>query len=777
MLRSGMFLGGRYEILAWIGSGGMSDVYRAKCHKLNRYVAIKVLKREYNNDTTFVSKFQAEAEAAAGLVHPNIVNVYDVGREGDIYYIVMELAEGVTLKQYIQNKGKLEIAESISIAMQIAQGIETAHRHNIVHRDIKPQNIIISADGRVKVTDFGIAKAASTQTISSNTMGSVHYISPEQARGGYCDERSDIYSLGITMYEMLTGRVPFEGDSTVAVALQHIQGEMIPPRMLEPVIPVSIEKIILKCTQKKPEQRYTSATELIVDLKRALMTPDEDFVKAVQLNTDGPTIIFSDEDAQRIKAEAKRAAAVRNNNEAMAEQAYQLGIEDEEEDSEPEESDSFEDEEDEDVDHRFERIVTVIGVVVAVIIALLALYVAGRAFGVFSSSRGSKKPTETYSQEEEDGTMTTMPSVIGDTKEKAEEKLKEASLGRRFAYDYSDKYPEGYVIAQEYEAGSKISKNTQVLLTLSSGSSTVTIPESILGMSETAARRALKNLGLEVEVRTGYDDNSEPGEVYDCEPAIGGLAPIGSTVTIYISQGPEVTTTVVPDLYNRPEADGLALLQQSGLKAGLRTEQPDEVVAAGNIVGQSVIAGTTVEAGTEVAYIVSTGSSTSTTVVPNLLGEEEERAASLLAVNKLNLGTVTQEFDNSAPVGTVIWQSEASGSTVAEGTVVNVIVSKGKDAVTVPNIMNHSQSEAQRSLAESGLVGNHDITKDSYHDSVPANAVIGMDHTAGDQVGRGTMVNYWLSLGPAPVEQPDDGGGVPVEGQGDYSGREDLPVQ
>lgn len=661
--------------------------------------------------------------------------------------------------------------------MQIAQGIETAHRHNIVHRDIKPQNIIISADGRVKVTDFGIAKAASTQTISSNTMGSVHYISPEQARGGYCDERSDIYSLGITMYEMLTGRVPFEGDSTVAVALQHIQGEMIPPRMLEPVIPVSIEKIILKCTQKKPEQRYTSATELIVDLKRALMTPDEDFVKAVQLNTDGPTIIFSDEDAQRIKAEAKRAAAVRNNNEAMAEQAYQLGIEDEEEDSEPEESDSFEDEEDEDVDHRFERIVTVIGVVVAVIIALLALYVAGRAFGVFSSSRGSKKPTETYSQEEEDGTMTTMPSVIGDTKEKAEEKLKEASLGRRFAYDYSDKYPEGYVIAQEYEAGSKISKNTQVLLTLSSGSSTVTIPESILGMSETAARRALKNLGLEVEVRTGYDDNSEPGEVYDCEPAIGGLAPIGSTVTIYISQGPEVTTTVVPDLYNRPEADGLALLQQSGLKAGLRTEQPDEVVAAGNIVGQSVIAGTTVEAGTEVAYIVSTGSSTSTTVVPNLLGEEEERAASLLAVNKLNLGTVTQEFDNSAPVGTVIWQSEASGSTVAEGTVVNVIVSKGKDAVTVPNIMNHSQSEAQRSLAESGLVGNHDITKDSYHDSVPANAVIGMDHTAGDQVGRGTTVNYWLSLGPAPVEQPDDGGGVPVEGQGDYSGREDLPVQ
>lgn len=776
MLRSGMFLGGRYEILEWIGSGGMSDVYRAKCHKLNRYVAIKVLKREYNNDTIFMSKFQAEAEAAAGLVHPNIVNVYDVGREGDIYYIVMELAEGVTLKQYIQNKGKLEIAESISIAMQIAQGIETAHRHNIVHRDIKPQNIIISADGRVKVTDFGIAKAASTQTISSNTMGSVHYISPEQARGGYCDERSDIYSLGITMYEMLTGRVPFEGDSTVAVALQHIQGEMIPPRMLEPVIPVSIEKIILKCTQKKPEQRYASATELIVDLKRALMTPDEDFVKAVQLNTDGPTIIFSDEDAQRIKAEAKRAAAVRNNNEAMAEQAYQLGLEDEDEEDGPGDMDDLEDEEDEDVDHRFERIVMVIGVAVAVIIALLALYVAGRAFGIFSNNRSGKKPSETYSQEEEDSTKTIMPAVVGSTKEKAEEMLKEASLGRRFEYDYSDQYPEGYVIYQEYEAGTKVNKNTQVLLTISSGSSTVTIPESIMGMSETAARRALKNLGLEVEVKTGYDDNSEPGEVYDCDPVIGSMAPLGSTVTIYISQGPETTTTIMPDLYNRSEADGLALLQQSGLKAGQRTEQPDGTVAAGNIVGQGVPAGTSVETGTEISYIVSTGNSTSTTVVPNLLGEEEERAASLLDVNKLKLGTVTQEFDNSAPVGTVIWQSEAAGSTVAEGTAVNVIVSKGKDAVTVPNILSHSQSEAQRSLAESGLNGNHDITKDSYHDSIPANAVIGMDHNAGDQVGRGTTVNYWLSLGPAPVqEQP--GVEQPAEGQIDHSGREDLPVQ
>ena len=287
MVKIGMFLGDRYEILERIGSGGMSDVYRAKDHRLNRDVAVKVLKQEFNADKSFVSKFRTEAHAAACLSHPNIVHVFDVGDSDDLHYIVMELVEGITLKTYIAKKGKLEIRETIGIAMQVAQGIEAAHEQHIVHRDIKPQNIIISRDGKVKVTDFGIAKAATSETITSNTMGSVHYISPEQARGGYCDERSDIYSLGITMYEMLTGRVPFEGDSAVSVALLHIQGEMVPPRKYNPMIPVSLEKIVLKCTQKRPEMRYRSVTELISDLKRALMTPNEDFVRMNTINSNG----------------------------------------------------------------------------------------------------------------------------------------------------------------------------------------------------------------------------------------------------------------------------------------------------------------------------------------------------------------------------------------------------------------------------------------------------------------------------------------------------------
>lgn len=252
MLRKGMFISDRYEIIDKVGSGGMSDVYKAKCHKLNRYVAIKVLKPEFSEDKNFVSKFRVEAQSAAGLSHPNIVNVFDVGEDNGIYYIVMELIEGITLKKYIERKGKLPVKEAVSILIQVAQGIEAAHNNHIIHRDIKPQNIIISKEGKVKVTDFGIARAASTNTISSNAMGSVHYISPEQAKGGFIDEKSDIYSLGITLYEMVTGRLPFEGDSTVSIALQHVQNELPSPLIYVPDLPISVEKII--------EKMYTEET-------------------------------------------------------------------------------------------------------------------------------------------------------------------------------------------------------------------------------------------------------------------------------------------------------------------------------------------------------------------------------------------------------------------------------------------------------------------------------------------------------------------------------------
>jgi len=253
MLRAGIFLGDRYEIIEKIGAGGMAEVFKGRDHKLNRDVAIKVLRQEFSEDTNFVSKFRVEAQSAAGLTDKNIISIYDVGEENGLYYIVMELVEGMTLKRFIEGKGRLEIKQVISIAMQISMGLETAHKNHIIHRDIKPQNVLLSGEGKVKITDFGIAKAATSNTVSSNVMGSVHYTSPEQARGGYSDEKSDIYSLGITMYEMLTGYPPFDGDSTVSIAVQHIQNEFPDIHAVRPETPLDLEKIILKCTMKKPE--------------------------------------------------------------------------------------------------------------------------------------------------------------------------------------------------------------------------------------------------------------------------------------------------------------------------------------------------------------------------------------------------------------------------------------------------------------------------------------------------------------------------------------------
>ena len=313
MLKPGTILDDRYEIIDVVGTGGMSTVYRAKDERLKRFVAVKVLKSDYSSDQNFVSKFRAEAQSSAGLTHPNIVSVYDVCEDDGRYFIVMELVEGITLKEYINLNGRLSMAQAIDFSIQIASGLEAAHEHHVIHRDIKPQNIIVSKSGNLKVTDFGIAKAATSTTMSTTGIGSVHYISPEQARGGYSDERSDIYSLGITMYEMVTGRVPFEGDTNVAIALMHIQNDMIPPRELYPDIYPSFEKIIMKATQKKPERRYLTAAALIADLNRVKDNPSIDIIVAPSSVTGAPRQQFTNEDMQRIKEESSVKVAGNQN--------------------------------------------------------------------------------------------------------------------------------------------------------------------------------------------------------------------------------------------------------------------------------------------------------------------------------------------------------------------------------------------------------------------------------------------------------------------------------
>ena len=307
----GRLIANRYEIIRKVGNGGMATVYKAKCHVLNRYVAVKILKDEFTTDEEFIKRFRSEAQAIASLSHPNIVGVYDVGNEGNLYYIVMELVQGKTLKEVIQEEGKLSWKWSVNVAIQIASALETAHKNNIVHRDIKPHNIIITEEGVAKVTDFGIAKAVSNSTITAfgTTIGSVHYFSPEHARGGFTDAKSDLYSLGVVMYEMLTGRVPFDADTPVSVALMHIQEKPTEPILLNPSIPMSVNKIVMKAMQKEPTLRYQSASEMLKDLNMALKNPDGNFVKVSDASDDFPTQVIPTLEKKNIEDILKRINA------------------------------------------------------------------------------------------------------------------------------------------------------------------------------------------------------------------------------------------------------------------------------------------------------------------------------------------------------------------------------------------------------------------------------------------------------------------------------------
>ena len=705
MVKIGMFLGDRYEILEKIGSGGMSDVYRAKDHRLNRDVAVKVLKQEFNADKSFVSKFRTEAHAAACLSHPNIVHVFDVGDSDDLHYIVMELVEGITLKTYIAKKGKLEIRETIGIAMQVAQGIEAAHEQHIVHRDIKPQNIIISRDGKVKVTDFGIAKAATSETITSNTMGSVHYISPEQARGGYCDERSDIYSLGITMYEMLTGRVPFEGDSAVSVALLHIQGEMVPPRKYNPMIPVSLEKIVLKCTQKRPEMRYRSVTELISDLKRALMTPNEDFVRMNTINSNGPTRVMSEDEVNQIRnGAAAGAMAGAGYGEAQAEgseDGYQDGYEDgyrgDYEDGydgsydDPDEEERYQldydddeylpdEDDDEPVNKKSDKVYTIVGIVVAVVIVLLALFVLGKTFGFFDFGSGKKN---TESMAESDGTEVAMPSLLGKTVSEAEELLKQYDLELKLSYSESKDYEDGQIMEQEFNEGDMVKRHTVVKVTVSKGTTKTTIPDNLIGMTKEQATKALHEADLNPVFDEIYSDTVDEGKVAKISPSLGSEVEIGSDVKLFISKGPETKTVDVPNLLGKSESAAKQLLASANLSVGSITEDYSDEYAEGEVMSQSPGRGQTVEENTSVDFVVSKGKKDETVPVPDITGMSEANAIARIQSAGLSYRT-DRVYSNSTSAGLVDDVYPAAGTKLTKGSTVEIYISRGPRATEAP---------------------------------------------------------------------------------------------
>ena len=586
MLRKGIIIGDRYEIIEQIGTGGMSDVYKAKCHKLNRFVAVKVLKNEFREDKNFVSKFRVEAQSAAGLSHPNIVNVYDVGNENGLEYIVMELIEGITLKTYIEKKGHLAIKEATSIAIQVAQGIEAAHKNHIIHRDIKPQNIVISKEGKVKVTDFGIARAASANTINSNAIGSVHYISPEQARGGFVDEKSDIYSLGVVLFEMITGKVPFEGDSTVGIALRHIQDEM--PKLTDviPDVPISVSRIIEKCTQKKPDGRYLKVSSLIADLKKSLVMPNEDFVQIIPAENAAATVMITDDEVSVIKNDSN--LDIRNKIKGITEVIDM-----------PDFSDEDLDDEIKDDNPKMDKMIKIGAIVSGAVIILIIALLLFNFLGGFSSCTNGNNISDLNSEYVE------MIDVVGKDEVLAQEELEELGLKVSFEYEESNDIDAGLVISQSEDEGDKVKIGSRVTLVVSTGSEKIEVPD-LTGETKEKAIERLTELGLKYITEEEFNDDFELDEIIRTLPIAGEQVDYGDKVTLFVSRGSD-DMTIVPDLIGDPESGLEAQLTNFDLNVVYQdVYKKDGYTSTDNetVIAQSLASDATVEKGETITVTV-----------------------------------------------------------------------------------------------------------------------------------------------------------------------------
>ena len=626
-----------------------------------------MLKSDYRSDQVFIKKFLSEAQAAAGLMHPNVVNVYDVGQDRGLYYMVMELVEGITLKDYIEKKGRLSAKETVSIAIQMVTGLQAAHNQHIIHRDIKPQNIIISKDGKVKVTDFGIARATtSTQTISTSVMGSVHYTSPEQARGGVVDEKSDIYSIGITLYEMVTGHVPFDGDSTVSVALKHLQEQITSPAEEVEDLPYSLECIIMKCTQKSPNLRYHDCASLLLDLKRSLVDPDGDFVvpgAGAATDTDR-TVVMSTEELEQV-------------------QQRQYNTDDDYDDDDEEYDDDEEEDDDDDYDRRRQdrrrknnnvnsdtkRIMKILMIVAGVVVALLVLFLVANAAGFFSGPGLVQEESETVK----------VPDLRGKTEEEAREELKDTGIGLTVSNERqpSNKYDEGEIMSQDPEPGEEVEMHSTITVILSSGeeAKTTRVP-NVVGKSEAEAEKLIQEANLIVHHDSDYSSDVEEGNVISSDPKAGTEVEEGTEVTIVISLGAEQAT--VPDLRNKTASAAESALADAGL-SGSPSEEYSDSVPEGQVISQSIDPGQKVDKGTTVSYVVSRGPETKYVNVPGLGGYTEADARSRLENAGLTVGNVSYAYSNTVGEGYVIDQTASPGSSVEEGTSVGFTVSRGPE--------------------------------------------------------------------------------------------------
>lgn len=713
MIKVGTIVGDRYEILEKIGVGGMAEVFKGKDHKLNRFVAVKVLKEEFRGNEGFVKKFKEEAQAAARLAHPNIVNVYDVGDENGIYYIVMELVEGITLKNYIERKGNLTIKEATSIAIQVCAGLEVAHNNNIVHRDIKPQNIIISREGKVKVTDFGIAKATTSQTTTANAMGSVHYASPEQARGGYVDGRSDIYSLGIVLYEMVTGRVPFDGETAVTVAVKHLQEEMVPPSVYCKNIPFSLEQIIKKCTQKSPDRRYQDIGDLLADLKQSLMDPEGDFVQMIDVDEQARTVIMTKGTSSKIKESRKIDIPVMNLDDDE---------DDEDDDDEyDEDEDDEDDDDDEDLSPAVEKAMTIAGVVLAIIIALIVVLLVFKTLGLGKNSsddtsdgQQTEQTTDTDSSSDStssDSTENTvvMPNLLGKTMTEAKIELKDLSINITLkGSESSSQYAAGQIISQSVESGTRVAVGSSVEVTIAGSGST----------------------------GTSSSDSSSTSS---------------STTTT------TETEITVPNVVGKDEATAKSAITAAGLTVGTVSESASDTVTEGLVISQTVAANTKVAKGTTVGIVLSSGPSS--VKVTDVIGHEQSRAEQELASAGFQVA-VKEAYSSDVRSGLVISTSPDRGSLVKPGSTVTMTVSKGKEKVTIPSVsVGMTYETAAEKLEDAGFTGTISEATES-SDSVGAGFVT--RYSPSGTVDPDGKVTIYVSTGSASSAGTEGTEGMPA---------------
>ncbi|MDO5555761.1 MAG: Stk1 family PASTA domain-containing Ser/Thr kinase [Clostridia bacterium] len=602
----GKIIGNRYQIIEKIGNGGMATVYKAKCLVLNRYVAVKILRDEFTTDEEFIKRFNIEAQAAASLIHPNIVSVYDVGNEGNLYYIVMELVKGKTLKEIIIEDGVLGWKWSVKVAMQIASALEMAHKNNIIHRDIKPHNIIITEEGIAKVTDFGIAKAVSNSTITAfgTTIGSVHYFSPEHARGGFTDAKSDLYSLGVVMYEMVTGRVPFDSDTPVSVALKHMQEQPIEPIILKPDLPHSVNDIIIKAMQKDTEKRYSNATQMLKDLEMSLKKPDSKFI------FDG--IDNREFETQRISLNSDKKQEEKNKNGKFAKMK------------------SF-----------FEK-----HKILKVLIIILSCIL------VFSLAMGGTYLALTLGKAKE----IQIPDLSNLTLEQAQEKAKELNLKIEVEEEkFHLEIPEGQIIEQnpKYQSNFKIKEETTIKVIVSKGQEIVKMPK-VIGIKRDEAMKALKEIGLEVEIKEEYNDEIEKGYITKQETAEGKEIPAGTTIVIYVSMG--IEQVQVPDLSGKTESEAKTAMTNAKLKWKSTDKTSDSSKPNGVVVNQTISSGSMVDKNTEITITVN---------------EFDEIKTGTIYVNVKSLlgGKVEYEDEDNTEIRNVNLTIKVGGDTVYNETV------------------------------------------------------------------------------------------------------------